>query len=258
MKRIIIALTLCLALLATCAFAEAANLAGEWQCLIEAEGMNSGEVTFILAKDGGCTLIYPEQYTLDDVPGTYNFDGETLILSLETGAEYTLIYDADANQFVGEVEGRTLTMYPAETATKEYQLGTSVYTIEIAESFEEGERSEEDVKDDMVAYMHSPDTLLDFDVYQFSKDGYPDTLAAFVEQEAAEYEAAEVVTDGSINGIDAGWYRATETYEDQEYATLTYVLEDGDQYVELAFWLDGETAEEEAQAIINTLTFVER
>jgi hypothetical protein len=28
--------------------------------------------------------------------------------------------------------------------------------------------------------------------------------------------------------------------------------------VEIAFWLDGETAEEEAQAIINTLTFVQR
>lgn len=145
-----------------------------------------------------------------------------------------------------------------EAATKPLRLGTSAYAVEIPESYVEGERTEEDIEDDMVAYLMSPDSLLDFDVYQFSKDGYPDTLAAFVEQEAAEYEAAEVVTDGSINGIDAGWYRATETYEDQEYATLTYVLEDGDQYVELAFWLDGETAEEEAQAIINTLTFVER
>lgn len=146
----------------------------------------------------------------------------------------------------------------AEAATKTLQLGTSAYTVEIAASYEEGELTEEDTADDMVAYLRSPDTLLDFDVYQFSKDGYPDTLAAFVEQEAEAYEATEVVTDGSINGIDIGWYRSLETYEDQEYATLTYVLEDGDQYVEIVFWLDGETAEEEAQAIINTLTFVER
>ena len=31
-----------------------------------------------------------------------------------------------------------------------------------------------------------------------------------------------------------------------------------DQYVEIAFWLDGETAEAEAQEIISTLTFIHR
>ena len=146
----------------------------------------------------------------------------------------------------------------AEAGTKVFQLGTSAYTIEIAESFEEGERTEEDISDDLVAYMHSPDTLLDFDVYQFGKEGFPEKLADFAKEEAEEYNATEVVTEGNINGIDAAWYRATETYEDVEYTTLTYVLEDGDQYVEIAFWLDGENAEQEAQAIINTLTFVTR
>ena len=146
----------------------------------------------------------------------------------------------------------------AEGGTKTFRLGTSVYTIEIPESFVEGELTQEDIADDMVAYMHSEDTLLDFDVYQFSKEGYPDTLAEFVAQEAAEYEAAEVVADGEINGIAAAWYRAVETYEGQEYATLTYALEDGDQYVEIAFWLDGDASESEALAIIETLTFVAR
>ena len=146
----------------------------------------------------------------------------------------------------------------AEAAAKKYRLGTSVYAIQIPESYIEGERTDEDVNDDMVSYMHSPDTLLDFDVYQFSKDGYPDALAGFLEQEATQFEATEIVTDGSINGIDVGWYRAVETYDGQEYATLTYVLEGGDDYVEIAFWLDGETAEEEAQAIINTLSIIVR
>ena len=59
----------------------------------------------------------------------------------------------------------------AETATKEYQLGTSVYVVQIPESYTEGERTDKEITDDMVAYMHSPDTLLDFDVYQFSKEG---------------------------------------------------------------------------------------
>ena len=147
----------------------------------------------------------------------------------------------------------------AETAgTKVFQLGTSSYTIEIPESFIEGGLTEEDIEDDMVAYMQSPDTLLDFDVYQFSKEDGADTIADYTEAEAAEYNALEVVTDGEINGIAAAWYRATETYEGQEYTTLTYVLEDGDDFIEIAFWLDGDTAEQEAQAIINTLTFVTR
>lgn len=143
-------------------------------------------------------------------------------------------------------------------ATKVFQLGTSAYTIEIPESYAEGELTEEDVADDMVAYLLSPDSLLDFDVYQFSKEGYPDSLADFAAQEAAEYAAAEVVTDGEINGIAAAWFRATETFDGLEYATLTYVLEDGGDYVEIAFWLDGEDAEAQAQAIIDTLTFVTR
>ena len=145
-----------------------------------------------------------------------------------------------------------------KAGTKVYQLGTSVYTVEIPESFTEGELTEEDIADDQVAYMQSPDSLLDFDVYQFGKADYPEKLADYAAAEAKEYNATEVVTDGKINGIDAAWYRATETYEDVEYTTLTYVLEDGDQYVEIAFWLDGENAEQEAQAIIDTLTFVTR
>ncbi|MBQ9008109.1 MAG: hypothetical protein IJ088_02095 [Clostridia bacterium] len=144
------------------------------------------------------------------------------------------------------------------TATKVFQLGTSAYTIEIDESFVEGTRSEEEIKDDMVAYMHSDNTLLDFDVYQFSKEGYPKSLSDFVQQEAHDYNATEVVTDGNINGIAVACYRAVETYDGQEYSTLTYVMEDGNEYVELAFWLDGETADEEARAIINTLAFVTR
>ena len=118
--------------------------------------------------------------------------------------------------------------------------------------------TEEDIRDDMVAYMRSAETLLDFDVYQFTKEGRPEKLVEYAEQEAAEYNAFEVVTGERINGIDAAWYRARETYEGKEYTTLNYLFEDGNQYVEIAFWLDGETAEAEAQEIISTLTFIQR
>ena len=150
------------------------------------------------------------------------------------------------------------TELPEAQEARVLQLGSSVYTIEIPDSFEEGERTEEDIRDDMVAYLHSPDTLLDFDVYQFSKEGYPEVLADFTEQEAGEYNASEIVTDGNINGIDAAWYRAEETYDGQEYETLTYVLDGGDEYVEIVFWLDGDSAQAEADQIMSSLTFVTR
>ena len=151
-----------------------------------------------------------------------------------------------------EVDGK---MMPG---TNVYRLGTSVYTIRIPDSFTEGNRTEADIRDDMVAYMRSDETLLDFDVYQFTKEGRPDSLAAYAEQEAAEYNAFEVVTGKNINGIDVAWYRAKETYDGKEYTTLNYLFDDGDQYVEIAFWLDGETAEAEAQEIISTLAFIHR
>ena len=110
----------------------------------------------------------------------------------------------------------------------------------------------------MIAYMRSDETLPDFDAYQFTKEGRPDSLAAYTEQEAAEYNAFEVVTGEKINGIDAAWYRARETYDGKEYTTLNYLFEDGDQYVETAFWPDSETAEAEMQEFISTLTFIQR
>ena len=137
--------------------------------------------------------------------------------------------------------------------TKTFNLGTSSFTIEILESYVEGERTQEDIADDMVAYMKSADTLLDFDVYQFSKEGYPDTLAGFATQEGGKYKATEIKTDDKIGDIPVAWYRAVETFDGQQYNTITYIIEDGNDYLEVSFWLDGENAEQEAKAIIETL-----
>ena len=135
------------------------------------------------------------------------------------------------------------------------QLGTSGYFIVIPDSYTYGELTEEDIADDMVAYMLSPDSLLDFDIYQFSKEGYPDTLTEFVMQEAEEYGAFSIGPQMEINGIPAGMYMAKETYEDKEYTTATYAFEDGGQYVEIVFWLDGEEAVNEATEIIYSLFY---
>ena len=143
--------------------------------------------------------------------------------------------------------------------TRILQLGTSVYTIEIPDSYSEGERTEDEIRDGMVAYLNSPDMALDFDIYQFGKEGYPEDLAEYVMQESSEYEnACDIVTDGDVNGIDCASYRAREIYDGQEYDTVTYILDGGDEYVEIVFWLDGEEAEAQANEIISSLTFVMR
>ena len=60
-------------------------------------------------------------------------------------------------------------------------------------------------------------------------------------------------TDDKIGDIPVAWYRAVETFDGQQYNTITYIIEDGNDYLEVSFWLDGENAEQEAKAIIETL-----
>ena len=142
----------------------------------------------------------------------------------------------------------------AQEGKQVIQLGSSRYTIEIDESFVQGELTQKDIDDDMVAYYRSDNSLLDFDIYQFSKEGYPENLADFVNQEAAEYDAFAIQTDGDIWGIPFGSYNAKETYEGVEYETETYVFEDDGQYIEITFWLDGIEARQEASSIIFSLS----
>ena len=140
-------------------------------------------------------------------------------------------------------------------ATKTLRLGTSAFMITVPAGFTEGEMTQEDIADDQVAYYYSTDTLLDFDVYQFNKDGYPNALADYAAEEVSGYnEVSQLVTDGEINGIPAAWYRTVEVYQDAEFNTLTYILDGGEEYVEIVFWLDGENADAEADAIIRSLS----
>ena len=141
--------------------------------------------------------------------------------------------------------------------TKTIRLGSSLYSVRIARDFSSLRVSNEDWEDDMVARYRNENTLLDFDIYQFSKEGYSDALEEFVEAEAEEYEATEVVTGGSVNGIPVGYYRSMEDYGGAFRDGLTYALENGDEYIELDFWLIGYHAESEALEIVNSLTIIE-
>ena len=197
-------------------------------------------------------------------------DYETLTCVLDAGDDYVVIVfwldgltagaEADAilhslwRDDAPEADDTAQAEGAAQAATRTLRLGSSPFTLTVPAGFVEGEMTQEDIEDDQVAYWYSNDTLLDFDVYQFSKDGYPDALAVFVEDEISGYnEVTDLVKDGEVNGIPAARYRTVEEYQDVAFNTLTYILDGGNEYVEVVFWLDGETADAEADAIIRTL-----
>ena len=134
------------------------------------------------------------------------------------------------------------------------RLGDSEYLITIPASFQAGTMSEADLEDDQVGYYYSGETPLDFDVYQFDKEPAEITLADYIRDEAADYEGVtNLETDVELNEIPLGWYHAVEEYEGESYETVTMVLESGDQFVEIVFWLDGENAISEMETIVETL-----
>ena len=106
-------------------------------------------------------------------------------------------------------------------ALRRFTLGTSSYSVMIDDGFVEGDMTEEDIADGQVGYYRSDDTTLDFDVYQFSKEGLAEELSHYTLEEANEYDNVSVVYPcDEINGIPVGWYRTVETYEDDEYDSI--------------------------------------
>ena len=71
--------------------------------------------------------------------------------------------------------------------------------------------------------------------------------------EAKDYNTTEVKTDVMINGMNVPYIRCIQTFEGKDYNTITYYLDDGDTYLEIVFWLDGDNAEELTDMIISTL-----
>lgn len=142
----------------------------------------------------------------------------------------------------------------ANIKTVPLQLGESAYTITIPEGYMEGQISEADLKDGQTGYYSSKYSLLDFDVYEFPKAEEKETeLAAYAAMEAAEYQGSEVTTQ-EINGITVMSYLAVEENNGVKYDTCTCIMEDGENFVEIVFWLDGAAAKAQAATILQTLT----
>ena len=127
--------------------------------------------------------------------------------------------------------------------------------MSIPHSYRNGEVTIEEVQANQVAYYFSPDSAMDFDIYQFSRPNPEMSLEEFTEKTAADFNGSEVRIR-MINGIEVGTYQSREVYDGIEYDVMSALIEDGDDYVEIVFWLDGDNAEQQAEAILNTLSEV--
>ena len=145
---------------------------------------------------------------------------------------------------------KTLTLTVQAAKTGAIRLGTSSLYVTPAKAYQAGEISAEDTDENQVGYFRSDETTVDFDVYMWAK-AEGETLSAAAAAEAAEYGAEAQET--AYNGIKVAYYYAEEESDGETYQTVTYIAEDGDFFVELVIWLDGETANEEAAQIIGSL-----
>lgn len=206
-------------------------------------------------------VVWPSD-TVNDIGmgwywGTKTRDGEARDIAayiLDSGDTYVELLFWPSNE-KASMEVLDIVESLQYMSLKQISLGTSGLTLVVPDDYMQGQISDEDIADDQVAYWYSDASLLDFDVYQFSKESVSgQTLAEYVVEESSTYPAvSELVTDGEINTIPAAWYRAVDECDEGEYDTITYIFEKNDEYVEVVFWLDGPTAMDEADYIIHNL-----
>ena len=234
---------------------ETADAAGEWAGEVaDAAGEWAGEAADAVGEWAGEAADAVGEWADEAADAAGEWADEAADAAGEWAGETADVTD----EWVGDAleaadEAMDVAPEAAAPATRLLRLGTSPFTLVVPAGFVEGEMTQEDVEDDQVAYYYSNDTLLDFDVYQFSKDGYANDLATYAQEETSGYNSVTDLETGVVNGVYAAWYRTVEEYNDVAFDTLTYILDGGDEYVEICFWLDGDTADAEADAIIRTL-----
>ena len=201
-------------------------------------------------RDSTITAEINDGEKTQTVTMTYHVDG-SIVMTMEEG---NLVFVREENV----TKGPSLMDLLSEAITegtadgKDIEIGTTGIRITIPEDYTAGELSEQDIADDMVAYYRGDSSLMDFDIYQFPTEGQ--SYMEYARIEAAEYGVeAEDVEDWQINGIDLAKYYSTEEYEGKSYRCVTYIFEAGDDFAEIAFWLDGEDAEALADRIIFSL-----
>ena len=136
----------------------------------------------------------------------------------------------------------------AQNDDKYTKIGTSEFAIILPDGYAE---TEDEFDEDQIAYYFKDDQSIDFDVYQWDKEGKY-TLKEEAEYFASEYNAtAEEI---EINGISGMKYISKEVFDDNEYTVVNYMFEDEKRIVELSFWtIDTEEEYKAVDEIIGTI-----
>ena len=203
-------------------------------------------------KDGTLTVVFTEGESSETVTMQYHAD-DSVVVSMTDG---NLVFVREENLTTGpsllDMLGEALTEGAAAPG-KDVEIGSTGFHISIPEDYAEVELTEKDIADDMIAYYRSDSNAMDFDIYQFPTEGQ--SYMDYARTEAAEYGVkADDVEDWQVNGIDIAKYYSTEEYDGESYPCVTWIFEAGDDFLEIAFWLDGEGAEDLADRIIFSLT----
>lgn len=153
-------------------------------------------------------------------------------------------------------QGETELQEETETENNDFmqlQLGSSGFCMTVPVSYTNGEVSVADLEDDQVGYYYTPDSAMDFDIYQLEKNEEFDTLELFVTDRADTFDGKKM-TFRTVNGVPVGYYWSEELYQGIKYSIVSCFIEDVDSYIKLVFWLDGEVAIKQTARIIQTLT----
>ena len=137
---------------------------------------------------------------------------------------------------------------PAQNDDKYTKIGTSEYSIILPEGYAE---TEDEFDEDQIAYYFKDDQSIDFDVYQWKKEGKY-TLKDEAQYFASEYNA--VPEEVEINGINAVKYISKENFDGNEYTVVNYMFEDEKSIIELCFWtIDTQEEYNAVDEIISTI-----
>lgn len=219
--------------------------------------------------------IEPEDFT-EDFLNSYNRKRKymkkiisvllTIVMLMQlTGCRTHVSEDVTLPSFSEEQEdislGEPATMARSEenepgSGFMQLQLGASSYCMTVPVSYTNGNVSVADLENDQVGYYYTPDSAMDFDIYQLSKNEEFPTLELFVSDRSETFDG-EKLTFKKVNGVPLGYYWSEESYQGVVYPIISCVIEDVDCYVELVFWLDGKNAEKEVLTMIDSICFME-
>lgn len=229
--------------------------------VIEVEG--NGTITLTTANAGvattgdvvGFTVTVADGWKLADLKVVDALGRNVKISAGKNAGEYTFVMPAVKATIVGT--------FKEYTAIELGQSGLSVevegcFVLDMENAFEElVEEAEAAVEDEeaiaeltdddyLIAYYINAATNMDFDVYEWAKEEGV-TLEDAVLEESEEYELIE------IGGYDVAVYTSVDEFEDVEYSTVTYIIDAGEYFEEVVFYLDVEGAAAVAEAMMATL-----